>query len=75
MSGARDYVRLVRLRFSRISLRSCNLWSIFVQIVIYSGQVHSCQVMQQWMWHKFMLCLHVCVLGWQPRVCMRMCNT
>ena len=33
--------------------------------------VDSCQVMQQWIWCK-LIC---CVMGWQPRVCMRMCNT
>ena len=32
--------------------------------------VDSCQVMQQWMWRKLMLCFF-----WQPRVCIRMRNT
>ena len=35
--------------------------------------VDSCRVMQ-WMWRKLILCFF-CVMGWQPRVCMRMRNT
>ena len=35
--------------------------------------VDSCQVMQQWIWRKLMLCF-LCS-GWQPYVCMRMRNT
>ena len=36
----------------------------------------SCQIMQQWMWRKlWLICVMRGVMGWQPRVCMRMRNT